>query len=254
MKKLYAFIFAAILSSFTFANNSDCADKFAHGKPITKGFGKMYFLCNTGYAVLYDDKFKTPLYSAQHLIGSEADIFQERTDDFREDTRLSNGPSLSDYKHEDQYHYHYDRGHMAPAGDMNNPVSMSESFLLTNMIPQYPSNNRGIWQELEKYTRRLSKTRGEIFVFTGPIFENWQPKSYVGKVAVPGFIYKVIFDPKKGFALGFVIPNTEVNTKDYSKFITPLNEIEMYADMNFFPNLTSSQREKLNNSPLSLWY
>jgi len=38
----------------------------------------------------------------------------------------------------------YDRGHLAPNGDMPDPESQRESFTLANMIPQDPNNNRGL--------------------------------------------------------------------------------------------------------------
>ena len=75
-----------------------------------------------------------------------------RTDNFRSDEKIStNSATLSDYKGSG-----YDRGHLAPAGDMSfNYTAMSESFYMSNMSPQHPSFNRGIWKMLESLVREL---------------------------------------------------------------------------------------------------
>jgi endonuclease G len=69
-----------------------------------------------------------------------------RTNDFREDYKVTTGSaSLSDFKGSG-----YDRGHLAPAGDMKwSSTAMSESFYMSNMSPQKPGFNRGIWKKLE---------------------------------------------------------------------------------------------------------
>jgi endonuclease G len=48
----------------------------------------------------------------------------------------------------------YDRGHLAPAADMGfSKITMAESFYYSNMSPQVPGFNRGIWKQLEEQTR-----------------------------------------------------------------------------------------------------
>jgi len=48
----------------------------------------------------------------------------------------------------------YDRGYLCPTGDMKlNLTSMSETFYMSNMSPQNPSFNRGIWETLESRVR-----------------------------------------------------------------------------------------------------
>lgn len=70
----------------------------------------------------------------------------DRTDNFRADRSISTeSAALSDYRGSG-----YDRGHLAPAADMKwAPAAMSESFLMSNMSPQDPGFNRGIWKKLE---------------------------------------------------------------------------------------------------------
>ena len=46
---------------------------------------------------------------------------------------------------------------------------MSESFYMSNMSPQAPQFNRGIWSKLEKLFRHFATKEKRIVVVTGPI-------------------------------------------------------------------------------------
>ena len=67
----------------------------------------------------------------------------ERGNNFRPDPSVPTGSaSLLDYRNSG-----YDKGHLCPAADMSfNAQAMSETFYLSNMSPQVPSFNRGIWK------------------------------------------------------------------------------------------------------------
>ena len=88
-----------------------------------------------------------------------------RTDSFKPDPLVSTkSAQLSDYKGSG-----YDRGHLAPAADMKyNSVAMSESFYMSNMSPQNPSFNRGIWKRLESLVRGWGE-KFEIYVSTAGV-------------------------------------------------------------------------------------
>jgi endonuclease G len=63
---------------------------------------------------------------------------------------------------------------------------MSETFFMSNMSPQAPSFNRGIWAKLEEKVRSWAVTYGEIFVVTGPVL-NGEKLGTIGynKVTIP---------------------------------------------------------------------
>jgi len=62
----------------------------------------------------------------------------------------------------------YDRGHLAPAGDMSwSSQTMEESFFYSNMSPQVPGFNRGIWERLEDQVREWAIENQDIYVVTG---------------------------------------------------------------------------------------
>ena len=170
-----------------------------------------------------------------------------RSDNFRADTSISTGSaSLADYRGSG-----YDRGHLAPAGDMTwDKEAMSQSFLLSNMSPQSPSFNRGIWADLEATIRTFAATEGSVYVVTGPVLTDG-PYDTIGDngVSIPNAYYKVVLDynePEKK-AIGFVLPN-EGSDKDLSKFATSVDEIEELTEIDFFPQLPDEEETVLESS------
>ena len=112
---------------------------------------------------------------------------------FFADGRLprSERAELEDYKGSG-----FDKGHMAPAGDMVNPESMAQSFSLANMVPQYPQNNRKSWVSIEKATRKyVARAVGDVYVITGPIFNQAPQMIGPNHVWVPSYLFKLIYDP-----------------------------------------------------------
>lgn len=122
-------------------------------------------LCRKGYLLAHDPSRKTPIWVAEHLTHDKAGASLARTNNFQPDPDLEEGEraELSDYKGSG-----YDRGHMAPAGDMRwDQQAMVESFYLSNMVPQVGRGmNQGIWKDLEEKVRQWALNRGEVYIYT----------------------------------------------------------------------------------------
>ena len=87
----------------------------------------------TGYTLSYDVKNKTPQWVAWELTKTETKGNEERTNDFQPDPDVI-GAKVVTYDYSGSG---YDRGHMAPAGDMKwNKKAMQESFYMSNICPQ----------------------------------------------------------------------------------------------------------------------
>ena len=92
----------------------------------------------------------------------------------------------------------YDRGHLCPAADMTHSAeAMEETFLMSNISPQLPVFNRGIWKSLEKQVRDWGE-KERIYIVTGPVFKDNKGKIGRTGVTVPGFFYKVVYAPGPG--------------------------------------------------------
>lgn len=166
-----------------------------------------------------------------------------RTDDFRQDPLVRSGSaSLSDYKGSG-----YDRGHLAPAGDMKfSYASMSESFYMSNMSPQFPSFNRGGWKKLETQIRAWADSQGDLFVVTGPVFRDNRGEIGSNGVTVPGYYYKVVYAPEREEMIGFLMPNEKINgsLESYAKSV---DWIESLTGLDFFYQLDDQQEIALES-------
>lgn len=175
-----------------------CTQFFANGKPpIVATKLKQRELCYEAFAILHSGETRTPLYVAQKLNRrSVEDAGEKRYDKFFADARLprSERAELDDYKGSG-----YSRGHMAPAGDMPSPTAMEQSFSLANMVPQNATNNSGPWAKIEQDTRRYAlRAKGDIYVITGPVFTKDSPRIGANGVAVPTYLFKLVYDATSG--------------------------------------------------------
>ena len=173
-----------------------------------------------------------------------------RKNNFRVDKKINKGSAtLSDYKNSG-----YDRGHLAPAADMkNSAISMSESFLFSNISPQVPSFNRGIWKELEALVRDWVDSEGDMYIVTGPILKDSLGTIGDNKVTIPKSFYKVIYCNQKEKMIGFIIPNKKSN--DYlNSYVTTIDYVESITNIDFFSALDDFLEKELeSNVNLLAW-
>ena len=190
-------------------------------------------LCSDNFAVLYSQTSKTPLVVVERLNSAllQDAKGEERTNQFYPDPRIpkSGRAELSDYR--DQ-HPAVDRGHQSPAANAPNPHAMAQSFALSNMVPQDPTNNRKIWSKVESDVRKFAKRAdGNVFVFTGPLFDVGHTTIGDNKVWVPSRLFKLVYDASSKRAWAYVLPNAETRIErpmDYETFVktTGLNLLE----------------------------
>lgn len=204
-----------------------------------------YALCFNDFNVMYSGVSKTPLWSAEYLTPERLSIKIKREDNFHEETRVqtSHRAMLSDYRGSG-----YDRGHMAPNGDMNNTVAQYDSFSLANMVPQAPKNNQEVWRKLEEAVRSVvTKHHKDVYVLTGPIFEGKRLKTIGQGVIVPTAVYKAVYLPKQGIIGAYYAPN---NDSQQVKVVS-VCYLEEKLGINLFPQLTEQQKRNIYQLPTS---
>lgn len=167
-----------------------------------------YLSVKPGYVLSYNSSRKIPNWVSWELntsyLGST-----DRQDDFRIDSTLPSTlpqATLADYSGSG-----YDRGHMCPSADRTRTTTAnSETFYLTNMVPQAGNNNRGPWANLEEYSRSLVQTGKELFIIAGGTFSS-SSASIGNGVKVPDQTFKVIVVlDAPGQGPGNVTANTRV--------------------------------------------
>jgi len=169
-----------------------------------------------------------------------------RKNNYRKDSRIKTGSaSLTDYVGSG-----FDRGHLAPAADFSySEFALSQSFFMSNMSPQSPSFNRGIWKKLENKVREWTMENDHLYVVTGPIFNKNNNTIGKNKVSVPEMYYKVILDiDKPGIkAIGFLMKN-EKSSENLASFVVTIDEIEALTGLDFFPTMSDELESTLESS------
>ena len=95
---------------------------------------------HTGYTLSYSNQMRTPQWVAWELTKAETRGEEERGSEFQTDPHVI-GTKVETY---DYSRSGYDRGHMAPAGDMKwDKQAMQESFYMSNICPQDHNLNKG---------------------------------------------------------------------------------------------------------------
>jgi len=167
---------------------------------------------------------------------------EERSNNFKVDKLVATGSAKSS----DYTKSGYDRGHLCPAADMGfNPVAMEESFLMSNISPQEPDFNRGIWKELESTVRDWAKEKHRIFVATGPVFKDIKGEIGNDGVTIPGYFYKIIYSQESTpEMIAFLLPNAKSN-RPLTDFAISTDEVEKLTGLDFFSQLSDDVENKL---------
>ncbi|QIP14119.1 DNA/RNA non-specific endonuclease [Spirosoma aureum] len=200
-----------------------------------------------GYTLSYRDEYKDPEWVAYPLLDYETTGDADRKNEqFRPDPEVRNGTALpSDYTRSG-----YDRGHLAPAADFKfSQRMMRETFFMSNITPQAPEFNRGIWSDLENLIRIWARRDNGLYVVTGPVLKPGLPT--IGKaneVSVPQKFYKVILYCNKPDIrmIGFLLDNESSNSS-LKQFVVPVDQIEQLTGLDFFPKIPDDLERKLES-------
>ena len=203
-------------------------------------------ITHTGYTLSYNETFEQANWVAYELTAQETQKAFDRTNKFLVDPAISTGSATdADYKKSG-----YDRGHLAPAADMGwSSTTMIESFYFSNMSPQLPGFNRGIWKNLESLVRSWANENESIYVVTGPVFTNGMSTIGANQVAIPNYYYKVILDYQEPSlkGIGFILPNAS-SSLPLQHFAVSIDSVEKVTGIDFFHLLEDKQEALLEKT------
>jgi len=209
-----------------------CQIHSPYGFPQTTGVQP---ICRQAYLVGYDAAAKLPKFVTYELLPKNALGCVARTNAFAVDQSINGGARPDDYAATG-----YDKGHMAPDGDLSWDVQVEfESFLMTNMSPQAGSLNRGIWKLLETSIRGWAVQRNQSFtIYVGGIYD--VSDKTIGKgVIVPHGFYKIVINNQTNEFAGWGFPHVAPYPNlgnDLVKFRVPVTTIQKMAGVQFgFP-------------------
>ena len=201
-----------------------------------------------GFVIGYSEKYRQALW-VEYVLSGESLAGEKviRDNVFRTDPEVRNDPVTPD----EYFRSGYDRGHLAPAADMSySHGSMHDSFFMSNISPQVPGCNRGIWLKVEKLVRSWAEKEGMLMVITGPVFPEKEPRRMGRKaLPVPEAFYKVVLDltpPVKMIAL--IVPNQDVGRRQAADFFCTVDEVEKRSGLDFFSSLDDDEEKRLESS------
>lgn len=159
----------------------------------------------------------------------------------------------------------YDRGHMCPSADRTDTDPHNdETFLMSNIIPQAPDNNQGLWADLENYSRAIAASN-EVLVICGPQGFGSAVTASSGEIPIASNVWKIIVAVPLGggSALSRITNNTRViavnipniqgiRSDPWENYMTSVNQLQTNTGFNFFTtlntNLATILRAKVDGS------
>lgn len=220
-------------------------------------------LFNREYIVGYSYLFRQPRWAMEVIDPDNRRVEVDRIDSFRPDMRVPEKfrAGLDDYRGSG-----HDRGHLVASADRRAAeVLNSETFLLTNMSPQIPEFNRGIWKKLEMAVRELAFMYVEVYVICGPLFDVGKEIKIIGQsetqsendviVPIPHSFFKSILAEDRRGSLklwSFVLPN-EKSDESLDSFLRTTTEIEMRAGIQLWDRLLGESADKLKSKKGRMW-
>src|ERR1044072_5316099 len=126
----------------------------------------------------------------------------------------------------------------------------SATFLMTNMLPQAPDNNRLTWEGLEEYARDLVTDDGdELYIISGGYGNAGTINS--GHVLVPTYTWKVIIVLSQGSndvsrvttstrTIAVWVPNQNSINSDWKTYRVSVDYVESMTGYDFFSNVSDA--------------
>lgn len=244
------------------------ADLFCfNGRPYNKDPDhKITVLINHGYVVGFSSYRKQPLWAAYRVADADQSVDYDRPHLFYDDKRLGDvdriGPEtfgkISDPQHPNRQ-IQLNRGHMVPNEAINQQfgrLAQMETFLMSNISPQFARMNQGIWAQLEyRILNDYAPAMDHVWVIVGPIFGANPPfvkRKGSLEIPVPDSYYCILFDPiRYPFSrmsnvevLALKLPQVAGREQLSKDHITTIDKIEKETQLDFLTNVPKRSEAK----------
>lgn len=230
---MYRYLLLLVLSCTAHAQ----CDNFYLGeaKPVIEEKGVE--ICYDEFAVHYSAEYNAPVYAVQALTAEQI----RGSEVIKRDDAFHAEPSIKGIKPSVYRNTGYDKGHLAPAGDMGTTTSQYQSFSMANMVPQTPQNNREVWRHIESTVHDMAEKLApseKLYVVTGAVFGN----DTIKDVRVPMYLYKAIYSPSTNEVGVFIAMNDATKTCS----VMSLSAFTEMSGIIPFPNIPQEMLQKIN--------
>jgi endonuclease G len=225
------------------------------GHPIVTHYpNDIVFLENKGFCLMYDETRKNPAWVAYRVSRNDLEIPDGKIPQYQVDQRTQAKVKALDYDHTG-----YFISQMAPAEIMSmryGSEAERQSFFMSNAAPQLANLYQGPWRELvEKLKMPYPNNFNDLWVITGPLYDNWVKRLSFG-IEVPDSFFVILIDEQAGKprALSFIFPQAVEQNQSLNLFITNIDEIESKSGFNFMPELQDNIETSLEKqTPRTIW-
>ena len=153
----------------------------------------------------------------------------------------------------------FDRGHLTPSADRTDTTNNNKLvFFMSNIMPQAPDNNQGIWANFEGDCRTFASAGNELIILCGPSTFDGSKINTTGPVYIPGYTWKVAVIVPTGAGtllsrltatsrvIAINVPNIAgIRTTPWTNFLTSAKVIETNTGFTFFTDVAASIAEVL---------
>ena len=210
-----------------------------------------YLIQRTVESLDFSDNLGEPNWASWDLTSTDMGS-SGRTASFYADTTLP--ADFYEVTSGDYTNSGFDRGHMCPSDDRSDTAADNKLlYYMTNIIPQTPDNNEGVWESFESYCQNLAQQGNEMLLICGPSAFNGSRISPSGKASIPGYTWKVavVVPAGSGTAASRVTASTRViavkipniagvRSDPWTNYVTSANQIQFDTGYTFFTALSSS--------------
>ena len=218
-----------------------------------------YLISRAQYALSYSRDRGIPNWVSWHLQASDLGPAPRYSGPFITDTSLP--PGWYQVKHADYTGSGYDRGHMTPSADRSSSAANNQAtFILTNVLPQAPANNQGLWAQLEEHARDLVGQGNEIYAVAGG--DGSLGTLAGGKLTIPAAVWKVllILPAADGDDLARVTARTpavavwtpndaSVQGKQWPDYTTTIACVQQRTGLDLFSALDDTVEQAIEGAP-----
>ena len=234
------------------SNNDNTPDNYSSGKENKNTGNSFNFLPTSTTNQIIQHPYYTLSYSEQHeqaewvayeLKKEHLTSTNRKRPLFEPDRKVkTKSAHWGNYKNSG-----YSKGHLLPAGDRKfSQGAYNNTFLTSNISPQKPEFNAGVWNRLEQKVRYWASKERHLYIVTGGILEDGLNTIGREKVSVPKSYYKVLLDNTQPEvkAIAFLIPHKETKRPLY-EFVVSIDHLERITGIDFFPALSDVLEDKL---------
>ena len=184
---------------------------------------------------------------ARHEVGARPSFLQDRS--------VATAPRPDDYVKSG-----YDRGHMAPnfaIASRYGEAEQRKTFMMSNIAPQTPALNRGVWRDVEHRIAELWTARyGEIWVVVGCIPSKEGATVPGTRIDIPSKFFQVILAQENMDVrvLAMVFPQNIPWNAWAARNLVSIDELEEMTGLDFNPELPGFIQDPLEAEvPTRLW-